>query len=74
VQHSIIGKNLSIIGGSLEIVYYKIMSLHKSESPGPDGWPIPIIKSVSEFFAIPLSIIFSKSFNSGTLPQDWKRA
>ena len=50
------------------------MSLHNSKSPGPDGWPIPIIKSVSEFIPIPLSIIFSKSFNSGTLPHDWKDA
>ena len=29
---------------------------------------------VGEFIAIPLSIIFSKSFNSGTLPHDWKNA
>ena len=50
------------------------MSLHNSKNPGPDGWPIPIIKSVSEFIAIPLSIIFKKSFNSGILPHDWKNA
>ena len=50
------------------------MNLHNSKNPGPDGWPIPIIKSVSEFIAIPLSIIFTKSFNSGILPHDWKNA
>ena len=55
-----------------EMVCNKIMSLHNSKSPGPHGWPIPIIKSVSKFIAIPLSIIFSKSFNSGTLTHDWK--
>ena len=55
---------------------YKIMHNHtnNSKNPGPDGWPIPIIKSVSEFIAIPLSIIFKKSFNSGILPHDWKNA
>ena len=29
---------------------------------------------MGEFIAIPLSIIFKKSFNSGILPQDWKNA
>ena len=57
-----------------EVVYSKIMSLHNSKNPGPDGWPIPIIKSVCEFIAIPLFIIFKKSYNSGVLPHDWKNA
>ena len=34
------------------------MNLPNSKSPGPDGWPTEIIKSVSEFIAITLSIIF----------------
>ena len=57
-----------------EIVNNKILSLPNSKSPGPDGWPIPLIKSLSEFISIPLSIIFNKSFNSGSLPNDWKNA
>ena len=57
-----------------EVIYNKIMNLHNSKIPGPDGWPIPIIKSVSKFIAIPLSVIFKKSFNSGILPHDWKNA
>jgi len=48
------------------------MNLPNSKSPGPDGWPIEIIKSVSEFITITLSIIFKKSFDSGALPHDWK--
>ena len=44
-----------------EVVYSKIMNLHNSKNPRPDGWPIPIIQSVSELIAIPLSIIFKKS-------------
>ena len=48
------------------------MNLQNSKNPGPDGSSIPIIKSVGEFIAIPLSIIFKKSFNSGILPHDWK--
>ena len=42
------------------------MSLHDSKKP--------IIKSGCEFIAIPLSIIFKKSYNSGVLPHDWKNA
>ena len=56
---------------SPEVIYNKIMNLHNSKNP---GWPIPKIKSVSEFIAIPLSIIFKKSFNSGILLHDWKNA
>ena len=52
-----------------DIIFDKIINM---KSPGPDGWPISLIKSVGEFIAIPLSIIFNKSFNCGTLPHDWK--
>ena len=50
------------------------MALQSNKSPGPDGWPITINKSVSEFISVPLSILFNKSLNSGTLPPDWKCA
>ena len=52
----------------------KLMALQNSKSPGPNGWPITIIKSVSEFISVPLSILFNKSLNSSTLPPDWKCA
>jgi len=44
-----------------EMAYNIIMSLHNNKFPGPDGWPIPIIKSVSDVFAIPLFIILNHS-------------
>ena len=56
------------------IVFLLVKFMRKNKSPRPDGRPIFIIKSVDEFIAIPLSIIFNKSFNSGTLPHDWKNA
>ena len=31
--------------------------MHNNKFPGPDGWPNPLIKSLSEFIAILLSII-----------------
>ena len=57
-----------------EIILIKIQNLQSSKSPGPDGWPIQVIKSMADFISIPLFIIFIKSFNSGSLPQDWKSA
>ena len=51
-----------------------LTALQSSKSPGPDGWPITIIKSVSEFISVPLCILFNKSLNSGILPTDWKCA
>ena len=42
-----------------EIVYDKIMTIHNSKSPGPDGWPILIIKSASKFIATLLSVILT---------------
>ena len=56
------------------IVFSKVMNLQSGKSPGPDGWPIEIIKLVGESISLPLSIIFTKSYNSGTLPHDWKSA
>jgi len=45
------------------------MNLPSDKSPGPNGWPIQLIKLVGEFIAAPLSILFNKSFNSDILPQ-----
>ena len=67
-----------VLNDSIEItpavVLNKLMAIQNSKSPGPDGWPIAIIKSVSEFISVPLSILFNKSLNSGTLLPDWKCA
>ena len=65
-----------LLNDSIEItpavVLNKLMALQNSKSPGPDGWLITIIKSVSdhEFISVPLSILFNKSLNRGTLPPD----
>ena len=67
-----------LLDDSIEItpatVFSKLIALQSNKSSGPDGWPITIIKSVSEFISVPLSILFNKSLNSGTLPSDWKCA
>ena len=50
------------------------MVLQNNKSPGPDGWPIFVIKSVSESISVSISISFNQSLNSGILPPDWKCA
>ena len=57
-----------------EIVFSKLTAIQSSKSPGPDGCPTTIIKSVSEFISVPLCILFNKSLNSGILLTDWKCA
>ena len=53
------------------VLFNKLTALQSSnKSPGPDRWPITIIKSVSEFIFVPLSMLFNKSLSTGTLPSD----
>ena len=67
-----------LLNDSIEItptvVFNKLAALQSNKSPGPDRWLISVIKSVSEFISVPLSILFNKSLNSGILPPDWKCA
>ena len=68
----------ALLNDSIEItpivVFNKLAVLQSNNSPGPDRCPIFVIKSVSEFISVPLSILFNKSLNSGILPPDWKCA
>ena len=42
------------------------------KSPVPDELYLRILKELSNELSPPLSLIFSKSFSEGKLPQDWK--
>ena len=35
-----------------DIVFDKVMNLQIGKSPGPDGWPIQLIKSVGELISV----------------------
>jgi hypothetical protein len=43
-------------------------------SCGPDEIPPFLLKKFSDFLAYPLSVLFSRSFNSGFIPPEWKVA
>ena len=52
----------------------KLQKLNISKSPGPDGIHPRVLKEMSEVLAQPLQILFQNSFNTGTLPEEWKNA
>ena len=57
---------------------YKIEKLLSEINPnkacGPDGIPGKVLKECAASLAHPLSILFQLSYNSGTLPAEWKLA
>ena len=65
---------LNHISISPSMVWREINKLKSEKSAGPDGWPMQVLKQCSQQISSPLSILFSKSFQSGHLPRDWKIA
>ena len=62
-------------GSILYIGYFCTSSRNcNSKSPGPDGWPLFANRETAEQICRPLSLLFTKSLESGILPQDWKWA
>ena len=49
----------------------KLASLKTSSSPGPDDIRPRLLKESSGVLASPLSVLFRKSLESGSLPEDW---
>ena len=52
----------------------KLKSLRPFSSSGPDNITTKILILASDEIAAPLQLIFQKSLNTGTLPNDWKKA
>ena len=65
---------LHIVKISPNIVHKKLLDINPNKSPGPEGWPLLALKETAEQICTPLSILFTKSLESGILPQDWKSA
>ena len=63
---------------NIDITVNGIMKLLKGLNPnkatGPDDIPARILKICAPEIAPALTVIFRKSLETGTLPQDWKRA
>ena len=57
-----------------QAVQNKLNKLDTSKSTGPDKIPALILKTLSLEISLPLTIIYNKSLEEGTLPKDWKVA
>ncbi|BHF66482.1 hypothetical protein SprV_0200949900 [Sparganum proliferum] len=52
----------------------ELEALNESKSPGPDEIPPKFLKELASELSVPLSMLFQTSFDTGTLPIDWKLA
>ena len=69
--------NLSIITNiniTQEKVYEKIKSVKENKASGPDDISARVLKEAARELALPLFIIFKRSFNYTEIPEDWKIA
>ena len=57
---------------STDCIRHKLGRLKVTGSPGPDGIPSRVLLETADSIALPLSILFQQSLNSGQLPADWK--
>ena len=64
--------SLNDVDTSPSIVFNKLNALQCCKSAGPDVWPPAALKETAAEISLPLSIIFSKSLQSGHLPECWK--
>ncbi|BHF66068.1 hypothetical protein SprV_0200908200 [Sparganum proliferum] len=54
------------------IVRRELEALNESKSPGPDEIPPKLLKELASELSVPSSMLFQTSFDTGTLPIDWK--
>ena len=57
-----------------EEVEKSLQKLNVNKSAGPDGIPPKLYRELSKELAKPLTIIFNKSLDTGTVPKAWKIA
>jgi len=65
---------LTDITFTAELVYKRLCKLKVSSSPGPDGLHACLLKNLALPLAMPLSLLFSVSFDTSSLPDIWKFA
>ena len=67
------GEKLTTIAVSPEDVTRTLRDL-KPSAPGPDGVHPVVLKNCASSLSRPLTIIFTESLKTGSVPRDWKRA
>jgi len=64
---------LSSVSITPDDVYVKLHNLDPNKSAGPDNWSTKVLKGMAEQLCLPLTILFTKSIQTSTLPDAWKR-
>jgi len=64
---------LSSVSIAPDDVYVKLHNLDPNKSAGPDNWPTKVLKDMAEQLCLPLTILFTKSIQTSTLPDAWIR-
>ena len=59
---------------SQSIVVNKFKKLNKNKAPGVDGIPPSLLRELSKQLSGPLSILFKRTLDEGTVPGDWRAA
>ena len=58
---------------SVETVRKLLIGINTSKSQGPDGLHPKLIYELADVICEPLTMIFNKSFETGIVPDDWKK-
>ena len=73
IEYSHFNSQFNIVFDPMDI--YKILKkIDPSKAIGPDGIDGHVLKNCSSSLSLPLSILFTISYNSGIIPQEWKNA
>lgn len=63
---------------NIKITKYEVAKLLRNINPtkasGPDNIPNTVLKQCADHLALALAIIFQRSIDHGTLPNDWLKA
>ena len=52
----------------------QLSSLHTGKAPGPDGITPMVLAKAADSLALPLQLLFQRSLDSGSVPDDWREA
>ena len=67
-------KRLLDVDVSQSINEKKLKNLNKNKSPGVDGIHPSLLRELSKQLNGPLSILFRRTLDEGTVPADWREA